>query len=97
MAYEAARGRKNDPDRPSSMKIGATAATSINVAYTMALRTSSDASRMIRAVDFLLPAARWSRKRRTTFSMSMIASSTMSPNAITKPARIIVLIVAPLQ
>ena len=35
------------------------------------------------------------RRRRTTFSMSMMASSTMSPRAITNPAKIMVLIVAP--
>ena len=36
-----------------------------------------------------------SRNRRTMFSMSMMASSTTTPTAITRPARIIVLIVAP--
>ena len=36
-----------------------------------------------------------SRSRRTMFSMSMIASSTTTPTAITSPARTIVLIVAP--
>ena len=50
---------------------------------------------MIRAVDWPPPSARRCRRRRTTFSMSMMASSTMSPSAITKPARIMVLIVAP--
>ena len=77
------------------MKIGRTATTSMSVAYTIALRTSRDASRMTLAVDLPPPSLRCWRRRRTTFSMSMIASSTMSPSAITNPARTIVLIVTP--
>ena len=96
-AYDVASGRKNDPDSPSSRKIGVTATISISVAYTIALRTSSEASRMILAVETPLPSRRCCRRRRTTFSISMIASSTMSPRAITIPARIMVLIVAPRQ
>ena len=37
------------------------------------------------------------RSRRTMFSMSMMASSTTTPRAITRPASTIVLIVAPVQ
>ena len=42
-------------------------------------------------------AARFSRSRRTMFSTSMIASSTTSPSAITRPASTIVLSVPPRQ
>ena len=52
---------------------------------------------MTRAVGLVPFWRRCSRKRRTTFSIPMMASSTMSPRAMTKPARIIVLMVAPLQ
>ena len=50
---------------------------------------------MTLAVDRPLPSLRCCRSRRTTFSMSMMASSTMSPRAITNPARTIVLMVVP--
>jgi hypothetical protein len=40
-------------------------------------------------------AARFSRRRRKTFSTSMIASSTTSPIAIARPPSVSVLIVAP--
>ena len=50
-----------------------------------ALRTSSEASRMMLAVDCALPSARCWRRRRTMFSMSMMASSTTTPRAMTKP------------
>ena len=43
------------------------------------------------------PAARFSRSRRTMFSTSMIASSTTSPSAMTRPASTIVLSVAAAQ
>ena len=65
----------------------------INVANTIGLRTSSEASRMTFAVDTPLPASRCCRSRRTMFSTSMIASSTSAPRAITSPASVIVLIV----
>ena len=61
----------------------------------MALRTSSEPSSTMRAVDLSLPVFRASRNRRTMFSMSMMASSTTTPTAITRPARIMVLIVCP--
>src|SRR5262245_6026968 len=61
----------------------------------MALRTSSDASRMMLPVDFVLPSLRCWRSRRTMFSMSMMASSTTTPTAMTNPARTMVLIVVP--
>src|SRR6478672_6411548 len=59
----------------------------------MALRTSTDASRTTRTV-LRSPPARFWRSRLTMFSMSMMASSTTTPTAITSPARTIVLMVA---
>ena len=50
---------------------------------------------MMLAVDRLLPSLRAWRSRRMMFSTSMIASSTTTPSAITKPASTIVLTVAP--
>src|SRR5881396_1951093 len=61
----------------------------------MALRTSSEASRMTLPTDLVLPSLRYWRRRRTMFSMSMMASSTTTPTAITKPARTMVLMVVP--
>ena len=90
---ERANGSKNAPDSPPMKKTGVTASTMISVACTMAGRISSDASRMMRAVVLELPALRASRRRRTTFSTSMIASSTTEPRATTNPAKTIVLIV----
>ena len=43
------------------------------------------------------PLSRSSRSRLVMFSTSMIASSTTAPSAITRPARVIVLMVAPRQ
>ena len=83
--YARARGRKNDPAMPSRKKIGRNTMTTIAVAYTTALRTSFEASTTTRNADSGFPAARFSRSRRTTFSTSMIASSTTSPRAITRP------------
>ena len=67
----------------------------MNDAYTTAPRTSSDDSRMIDAFDCSLPCAAARRSLRTMFSTSTMASSTMAPSAITKPASTIVLMVAP--
>ena len=74
---------------------GVTARTMISVACRMAGRTSSDASKMMRAVDLSLPALRCWRSRRTMFSTSMIASSTTEPKATINPASTMTLIVAP--
>ena len=52
---------------------------------------------MMPAIDLVLPSARCCRRRRITFSMSMMASSTTSPRAMAMPARIIVLMVVPRQ
>ena len=52
---------------------------------------------MTDAVDSVLPERRDSRSRLTMFSASMMASSTTAPRAMTRPARVIVLIVAPRQ
>ena len=93
--YANASGRKNDPVSPPRNRIGTVDTMMIIVAWMMGPRTSRDASSTIRAVDLVLPSRRCWRSRRTMFSMSMIASSTITPSAITKPARIIVLIVAP--
>ena len=69
------------------------AATMISVAYTIGLRTSSEASRITFAVDTPLLDNRCCRSRRTMFSTSMMASSTSAPRAMTSPASVIVLIV----
>ena len=45
--------------------------------------------------DLVLPSLRYWRRRRTMFSMSMMASSTTTPTAITNPARTMVLMVVP--
>ncbi len=58
-------------------------------------RTSRDASRTTLAGDLPVLAARSWRMRRTMFSMSMMASSTTTPTAMTRPARIITLIELP--
>ena len=93
--YEIASGWKNAPDSPPIMNTGIRATTSMSVAYTIALRTSSDASRITGRVDFGDPSRRAWRRRRTMFSTSMMASSTTTPTAMTKPARTMVLSVAP--
>ncbi len=64
------------------------------VAYVIAVRTSIEASSTIRNVDRVLPLARACRRRLTMFSTSMIASSTTTPIATTRPARTMTLIVA---
>ena len=76
---------------------GNNAAISISVEKTIAWRTSIDASRMVRPSDTFSPESRAMRNRRTMFSTSTMASSTTAPRAITRPARIIVLIIAPCQ
>ena len=68
----------------------------IKVAKTTALRTSSDAASTTSNADLVSPSARFCLSLRTMFSTSMIASSTTSPIAITRPARTIVLIVVPI-
>ena len=50
---------------------------------------------MMAVVDWSLPRRRRSRSRHTMCSMAMMASSTMTPTAITNPASTIVLRVAP--
>jgi hypothetical protein len=60
--YVTASGLKNAPVRPVRKKTGVIAATMISVAYTMALRTSSDASSTTLASGFGLPARRFSRR-----------------------------------
>jgi hypothetical protein len=92
----AASGSKKDPASPPMKNTGVTASAMISVACQIAGRTSSEASRMMRAVDSVLPAARLSRRRRTMFSTSMMASSTSEPSATAKPASTIVLMVAPM-
>ena len=90
-----ASGWKKAPDSPLMTRTGEIARTMMRVAKTTALRISSEASRITAATLRGLPAARFSRRRRMMFSMSTMASSTTSPRAITNPARIMVLIVAP--
>ena len=91
----SASGSKNEPASPPMKNTGITANAMITVACQMAGRTSSEASRIMRAVDSSLPAARFWRRRRTIFSTSMMASSTTEPRATMKPASTMVLIVAP--
>ena len=67
----------------------------ISVAYRIAVRTSSDAASSRCSGVVRRPEERQILSLRTMFSMSMIASSTTTPTATPKPARIIVLIVAP--
>ena len=93
----SASGSKNAPDSPPMKNTGVTASMMISVACQIDGRTSSDASRMIRAVDRVLPACLSCRNRRTTFSTSMIASSTTDPSATMKPASTIVFTDAPIQ
>ena len=92
-----ASGRKNAPVRPVRKNTGSRASASMSEAYTTAPRTSSDASKITRAVERDPPSRRCCRSRLTMFSVSTIASSTTAPSAIAKPARTIVLIVVPRQ
>ena len=82
---------------PVSRNTGIDAATTMNVAYPMGLRTSRQARRITTAVGVLPPLSRSSRSRLVMFSTPMIASSTTAPSAMTSPARVIVLMVAPRQ
>ena len=84
-AYDMASGRKNAPVRPERKKTGSSASASISEAYTTAPRTSSDASKITRAVERPSGSLRCCRSRRTMFSVSTIASSTTAPSAITNP------------
>ncbi len=59
------------------------------------MRTSTEASSTMPKVDCVLPAARAWRNRRTMFSTSMMASSTTTPTATTRPASTITFTVAP--
>ena len=69
----------------------------ITVAKTIDVRISIVAFRTISASGRLASTgfARFSRSRRTTFSTSMIASSTSAPIAMAMPPSVIVLMVAP--
>ncbi len=61
----------------------------------MGRRTSNDASSTMRASERELPAACSKRTRRKIFSMSIMASSTTAPIAMTKPAKTMVFIDTP--
>jgi hypothetical protein len=67
------------------------------VAKTIDERISRVASRTIVAAGSRSPSGfdRFSRRRRTTFSTSTIASSTRSPTAMAMPPSVIVLMLAP--
>ncbi len=95
--YVNASGRKNEPESPSRKKTGRKTSTTIRLANTTADRTSSEAFKTTQNGGQLdAPgSARLRRNRRTIFSTSMIASSTTSPMAMTRPASTIVLIVNP--
>ena len=69
----------------------------INVAITMELLISSEASKTTVSEGFLSASGKWlfSRRRLKTFSTSIMASSTRTPMAIAMPPRLIVLIVYP--
>ena len=92
-AYAVASGVKNAPVSPERKNTGSRAIASMSDAYTIELRTSSEASSTILAVESGASERRFSRSLRTMFSQSTIASSTTAPVAITKPASTIVLIV----
>ena len=77
------------------MNTGRNTSITIRLPYTTALRTSSEASNTTAIAGRGSAACRFSRRRRTMFSTSMIASSTTSPSAITRPARTIVSMVPP--
>ena len=71
--------------------------TTIRLAKTTALRTSREASSTTWKAGRGSASNRFWRRRRTMFSTSMIASSTTSPTAMTRPASTMVLMVPPLQ
>ena len=95
ITYAVASGRKNVPASPPRKNTGMNTNDTIRLAYTTALRTSSEASNTTRNAERGLPSSRLIRNRRTMFSTSMIASSTTSPRAITRPASTIVSIIPP--
>ena len=66
-------------------------------AKTTAERTSSEAARTTSKAGFGCAVSRLRRRRRAMFSTSMMASSTTSPSAMTRPAITMTLIVAPLH
>ena len=67
----------------------------MSVPWTTALRTSIEAANTTSRAGRGDAASRFWRRRRRTFSTSMIASSTTSPSAMTRPARTMVLRVPP--
>ena len=77
--------------------MGTNTSITISEAKTTAERTSSEAASTTANAGLGSTASRFSRSRRAIFSTSMIASSTTSPSAMTRPAIIITLIVAPDQ
>src|SRR5215470_2166414 len=95
--YANASGVRRRPSTPARPKIGRKTRTMMIVAKTIDVRISSVASRTISALGRCSSAsfARFSRRRLTTFSTSMIASSTSAPMAMAMPPSVIVLIVAP--
>ena len=67
----------------------------MSVPWTTALRTSIDAEKTTSRLGRGFAASPFWRSRRRTFSTSMMASSTTSPRAMTRPARTMVLRVPP--
>ncbi len=95
--YATPSGAKIFPSTPVILSTGKNTSATTKVAYTTALRTSSDASRITSNVGLGFALARFPRRRRKMFSTSMTASSTTSPIAIASPPSVIVLSVAPIR
>ena len=95
--YASAKGVISRPSTPDRPKMGRNTRTMMIVAKTIDLRISSVASRTTSRFGRWSPSglAAFSRSRRTTFSTSMIASSTRAPIAMAIPPSVMVLIVAP--
>ena len=93
--YAIPSGAKSRPATPESVSTGRNTRITANVAYTTALRTSSDASSTTRDAGRGSGRWRFSRRRLTMFSTSMTASSTTSPMAMASPPSVIVFNVSP--
>ena len=95
--YAKPSGRSSSPSIPGKKKSGANAAAITNVAKRMAPRTSEEAVKIVSSTDLRRSTGRASfcRKRRNTFSTSMMASSTKAPMAMVRPPRVMVSMASP--
>jgi hypothetical protein len=89
------RGVKIRPSTPLKRKIGTKTIKMINVAYTMEVRISTDASKTTWSEGLGAGRSRFSRSRRKMFSTSMMASSTTAPMAMARPPRVMELMPMP--